>query len=96
MLNILKNIESLKRSRKLHERVWQFKLPEKIAEAPSVYFERRAKEMAEALNYRLVSTSQVKVEPNTTLRLVSGIALVEGSFTPRKGGRVPKVPTRHC
>ena len=93
MLNILKNIESLKRSRKLHQRFWQFKLPEKIVEAPSVYFERRAKEMAEALNYRLVSTSQVKVEPN--LRLVSGIALVEGSFTPRKGGRVPKVPTRH-
>jgi hypothetical protein len=83
------------RSRNLHERVWQFKLPEKIVEDSTIYFERRAKELAEALNFRLVSTRQIRVEPNATFRLVSGIALVEGSFTPRKGGRLPKFPTRH-
>ena len=82
-------------SRILHERVWQFKLPDKIAEDCKVYFERRAKELAEALNYRLVSTSEVKVEPNATFRLVSGKALVEGSFIVRKGGRAAKNQTRH-
>lgn len=79
----------------LHERVWQFKLPEKIVEDSTVYFERRAKELAEALNLRLVSTSQIRVEPDAVLRVVSGIALVEGSFTPRKGGRLPKLTIRH-
>jgi hypothetical protein len=79
----------------MHERVWQFKLPDKIGEDSKVYFERRAKELAEALNYRLVATSEVKVEPNAAFRLVSGKALVEGSFIVRKGGRQAKVQTRH-
>jgi hypothetical protein len=80
----------------LHERLWQFKLPDKIGEDCTVYFERRAKELAEALNYRLISISEVKVEPNATIRVVSGKALVEGSFIARKGGRQAKIQTRHC
>jgi hypothetical protein len=79
----------------MHERFWQFKLPEKIIEDATTYFERRAKELAEALNYRLVAISDVKVEPSATIRIVSGKALVAGSCMLRKGGRLPKDSTRH-
>ena len=34
----------------LHERVWQFKLPDEIPENCAAYFEKRASEMAAALN----------------------------------------------
>jgi len=62
----------------LHERVWQFKLPDEAPENCAAYFEKRASEMAAALNCRLVATSGVKVEPmRANARMVSGTALVE-------------------
>ena len=62
----------------LHERVWQFKLPDETPENCAAYFEKRAGEMAAALNYRLVATSGVKVEPmRANTRMVTGTALVE-------------------
>jgi hypothetical protein len=72
----------------VHEKAWQFQLPDPVKD-PGAYFDRRAKEMAEALNYRLVSTSEITVKPSAASRLVSGKALVEGNFIFRKGGRLP-------
>lgn len=76
------------RSPQLHERVWQFRMPDPVTDS-TAYFEKRAKEMAQALNYRLVAISQVTAQPNADARLVSGKALVEGSLIARRGGRLP-------
>ena len=63
---------------KLQERVWRFKLTDEKAENCTAYFEKRAGELAAALNCRLVATSSVRVEPLTAdARMVSGTALVE-------------------
>jgi hypothetical protein len=65
-------------SGKLQERVWQFKLTDESMENCADYFEKRASEMAAALNCRLVATSSVRVEPlPANARMVSGTALVE-------------------
>jgi hypothetical protein len=78
------------RSVHFHERTWQFKLPNIPLEDSKAYFEKREKEMAEALSYRLVSISQVTVKSNAAFRSISGKALVEGNFILRKGGRLPQ------
>ena len=65
-------------SGKLQERVWQFKLTDEKADDCAGYFEKRAGELAAALNCRLVATSGVRVAPlPANARMVSGTALVE-------------------
>jgi hypothetical protein len=65
-------------SGKLQERVWQFKLTDEKADDCTGYFEKRAGELAAALNCRLVATTSVRVEPlPANVRMVSGTALVE-------------------
>jgi hypothetical protein len=65
-------------SGKLQERVWQFKLTDEKADNCAAYFEKRAGELAAALNCRLVATSDVRVEPlPANARMVSGTASVE-------------------
>jgi hypothetical protein len=65
-------------SGKLQERVWQFKLTDVSMKNCAAFFEKRASEMAAALNCRLVATSSVRVEPlPANARMVSGTALVE-------------------
>jgi len=62
----------------LHERVWQFKLADENAENCAAYFEKRASELAAALNCRLVAMSGVKVEPPSgRAKMVVGTALLE-------------------
>lgn len=76
----------------IHERIWQFKLSDEIFEDPTLFFDKRAKEMAAAFNYRLVGTCDVKVQPSLNSCLVTGKALIEGTTIPRKGGRLPAKP----
>ena len=65
-------------SGKLQARVWQFKLTDEKADDCAGYFEKRASELAAALNCRLVATTSVRVEPlSANARMVSGTALVE-------------------
>jgi hypothetical protein len=65
-------------SGKLQERVWQFKLTDEKADDCAGYFEKRAGELAAALNCRLVATTNVRVEPlPTNARMVSGTAFLE-------------------
>ena len=73
----------------------QFKLPDENLRANcAADFERRASEMAAALNYRLVATSGVKVErlradsPNGLV----GTALVENPIEYVLAFRKPKHP----
>ena len=62
----------------LQERAWQFKVTDERADDCAGYFEKRAGELAAALNCRLVAIASVRVEPlPANARMVSGTALLE-------------------
>jgi hypothetical protein len=53
------------------------------------YFEKRAAEMATAVNCQLLATSHVQVADGTEARMVAGVAIMTGENS-HKGGRRPK------
>ena len=82
----------------MHERTWQFRLDdEKVVDCGS-YFEKRAREVAEAMNCQVVASTVVSVENLSGHgRKIVGHALLDNASMSasapkaRKGGRVPKV-----
>ena len=82
----------------MHERTWQFRLDDdKVVDCGS-YFEKRAREVAEALNCQVVASNVVSVENLSGHgRKIVGQALLENASMngsapkARRGGRMPRV-----
>jgi hypothetical protein len=73
----------------MQEKIWKFRVNDGEIDCAS-YFRKRASELASALNYQLIATSEVEVGVGVSVRTVSGVALVDGQHaTDRKGGRDP-------
>ena len=64
----------------MHERTWQFRLHDDNVIDYTSYFEKRASEVAEALNCRVVASNVVSIENlRDNVRKVVGTALLENA-----------------
>ena len=62
----------------MHERVWQFRLADATVIDCASYFDKRASEVAAALNCELVSSNVVRIEQlHGNVRKIVGTALIE-------------------
>lgn len=62
----------------MHERTWQFRLDDDNVIDCASYFEKRASEVAEALNCRVVASTVVRIENlRGNVRKIVGTALLE-------------------
>ena len=64
----------------MHERTWQFRLLDDSVHDCATYFEKRAGEVAEAMNCRIVASNVVSVENlRGNVRKVVGTAMLENA-----------------
>ena len=64
----------------MHERTWQFRLHDENVVDCASYFEKRASEMAAALNCEIVASNIVKIEQlRGNVRKIVGTALLKNS-----------------
>lgn len=64
----------------MHERTWQFRLNDDNVIDCASYFEKRASEVAEALNCRVVASNVVSIENlRGNVRKIVGNALLENA-----------------
>ena len=77
----------------MHERTWQFRLHDDNVIDCASYFEKRASEVAEALNCRVVASNVVSIENICgNVRKIVGTALLENAR--ENGGTIAKVHQR--
>lgn len=71
----------------MHQRTWQFKLHDDSCIDGASYFEKRASEVAEAMNCRVVASNVVSIENlRGNVRRIVGTALLENAGN----GAIPK------
>ena len=64
----------------MHERTWQFRLLDESVLDCASYFEKRAREVAEAMNCRVVASNVVSVENlRGNVRRIVGTAMLENA-----------------
>ncbi len=64
----------------MHERIWQFRLHDENVIDCASYFDKRANEMAAAMNCEVVASNVVKIERlRGNVRKIVGTALLKNS-----------------
>lgn len=64
----------------MHERTWQFRLHDNSVIDCASYFEKRTREVAEAMNCRIVASNVVSIEIlRGNVRKIVGTALLENT-----------------